>query len=490
MSTQLYSSPVSLYGDLEEPRLMQAAAEGLVLGAVRLRKKIGEGGVGSVYLGVHTRLNFPVAVKVLKEPSENNLPQFLREARLTVSVDHPNLVRVLDVNFDEATRAHYIVMEYVEGCSLFHLTQQSGRPAVPECLRIIRDSARAVGAAHSAGIVHCDIKPENILIRTLDKRVKVADLGFAGRWRAPAPAGRRSMVLSAPDAREYLAHTKEVAGTTGFLAPEVLLGESAMPASDVYALGTTLYELLTGVLPFGSPYDQSYYVRQLDGPAPDPRSLVASLPAEVCALVLRCLEADPARRFRDANMLADELDLLIAAWSQPAAEAPASLPAGPATDSCRRPVVLCVDDDEGVLGVLAQMLEENGFQPVCFNSAQKALESLPLVKPDVTVLDLMMPGMNGIELCRNLRAQPGYHDLAVLILSGADSPQAHSQAMEQGITDYLVKPVHTRELVVRVRLLSKLRAMNVERSAIETQLLKLKRKSDSATISNREFQVA
>jgi len=436
--------------------------EPVTLGGVLLKGKIGEGGMAGVYLGWHTRLKFPVAVKILKDPSALNLPMFLREARLTVSVDHPNLVRVFDVNAEPRSGLHYIVMEYVDGCSAYELLQrqlkQQHKPLGQlTALEIALCSARALGAAHRQGIVHRDVKSDNILIRARDGTVKVADLGFADNWER-----------SAAD-RQHRHST--VVGTTGFVSPEVLMGEPATPAADVYALGATLHELLTGYLPYGAPYDDGYYVRQLAGPAPDVRSLVPELDKDVANLVRRCLEHSSARRYADGNELAAALEEIIHRLA--GTKFLEKIPPGDTEDDYR-PVVLCVDDDEKVLELMKDILEGQGFQPVCFPDAVGALASLRDVKPDVAVLDLNMPGMNGLQLCQGLRQVDGYQELAVLIISGESTPDAVHDALEQGITDYLIKPVRSADLVVRVRLLSRLRAMNREKRVIETQLLRLK----------------
>lgn len=444
--------------------------EPVVLGGVVLKSKIAEGGMAGVYLGWHTRLRFPVAVKVLKDPSPANLPQFLREARFTVSVDHPNLVRVFDVDVEPRTGLHYIIMEYVEGCSAYQLLRRElekrNQPLAPlAALEIGLCTARALGAAHRLAIVHRDVKSDNILIRERDGAVKLTDLGFAGRWE---------MTRALSDHRH-----STVAGTTGFLSPEVLRGEDATPATDVYALGVTLYELASGWLPYGAPYDDSYYYRQLSSVLPDVRTRVPSLDGGLAKLLQRCLEVNPEHRYADGNDLAAALEGLIQRLA--GSKFLRTIAPGDSQEQSK-PVVLCVDDDEGVLELLKDILEGQGFRPVCFADPCAALAHLNSVRPDVAVLDLNMPVLNGVELCQKLRQIDGYQELAVLILSGERGPEAIQGALKQGITDYLVKPVSSHELAVRVQLLSKLRAMNQEKRTIETQLRKLKEGSGDSSI--------
>lgn len=467
------TAPTALDNDPLLAPLQSKGNEAPILGGVLLKGKIGEGGMAGVYLGWHTRLKLPVAVKILRDSSPANLPQFLREARLTVSVDHPNMVRVFDVNMEPHTGLHFIVMEYVEGCSAYQLLQRQlaryGKPLSQlAALEIGLCAARALGAAHRQGILHRDMKSDNILIRQHDGMVKVADLGFAGHWeRHNGNGGHRHST---------------VVGTTGFLSHEVLMGETPSPASDVYALGATLYELLTGFLPYGAPYDDSYYTRQLAGPAPDARKRMPELDQQVAGLLARCLETDPSRRFADGDDLAAALEKLIHALAG-TKFLQAISPDAP--DEKHRPVVLCVDDDEGALELMRDILEAQGFQPVCFSDGAEALAKLPSVQPDVAVLDLHMPRYDGVQLCQGLRRVNGYEELAVLIVSGEHEPSTIHDALDRGITDYLVKPVSGRELVVRVKLLSKLRAMSREQRMIETQLLKLRSVHDSDKVAAR-----
>lgn len=437
--------------------------EALMLGGVLLRAKLGEGGMGSVYLGWHTRLSLPVAVKVLKEATPANLPMFLREARLTVSIDHPNLVRVFDVNYDSVSGLHYIVMEYVSGISAFQFLDEqqakNGR-GVSEvaALEIALSVARALSAAHQAGIVHKDVKSDNILIRRSDGMVKLTDLGFAGKCSELGRSEKAAVV----------------AGTMGFLSPEALMGEVSTPAGDVYGVGATLYELLTGQMPYGAPYDESYYTRQFSGEAPDIRTNVPEISEHTAKLIQRCLESDPRRRIPDGDALVKAIETVTSVLTTHSSK---QLPAVNSASLDEQPVVLCVDDDESVLEVLKDVLEMEGFHPVCFSDAQEAVQNIDRIKPDVAVVDLMMPKIDGVSLCKKLRSVKGFEELGVLILSGTQQPQIINTALHSGVDDYLLKPVRNRELVTRLKLLTKLRLMRREKSVIETQLLKLRHSS-------------
>ena len=433
---------------------------GLLLGGVELKSVIAEGGMGTVYKAFHQRLNLPVAVKILKRGCEADLPMFLREAQLTVSIDHPNLVRVYDLNVDPVSGLHYMVMEYVEGCSAYQLLERqmknNFRPlSATSVLEIGLAVARALGAAHAKDVVHRDVKSDNILIRARDGAVKLADLGLAGTFKATVSGGHARLTT--------------MAGTIGFISPEVVAGEPITPAADVYGLGATLYELLTGTLPHGSPFDDSYYSRQLRDKPDDPRLHKPDLSADVVAFLARCIERHPTDRFRDGDEAAAALEPLLHSLTGQRGMTSES------AEQRTRPVVLCVDDDQDILNLERDTLEAENFTTVCINNPLVALQRISEIRPDVAIIDLNMPGMSGIELCQRLRALEGFQDLGVIILSGEGQTHVMNHAFRKGITDYLLKPLNLPELVLRLNLLTQLRATESKKKLIETQLMRLKR---------------
>ena len=201
----------------------------------RLIEQIGAGGMAVLYKAQDLELGRMVAVKVLR-PSLVGDPEFLmrfkREARAAANLSHPNIVTVHDVGQD-GPNTHYIVMEYVPGQNLKQLLRAHGAFEVEAALAIVIEVCKGVGYAHRAGLVHCDIKPQNILV-TPDNSIKVADFGIA-----------RALSAAAPDEVEDV-----VWGSPHYFSPEQAAGEPPTPASDVYSIGVVLFELLTGQLPF------------------------------------------------------------------------------------------------------------------------------------------------------------------------------------------------------------------------------------------------
>jgi eukaryotic-like serine/threonine-protein kinase len=268
----------------------------------RVIRRLGAGGMATVWLAEDERLGREVAIKRLRtDAPEESLARFRREARLGATLNHPNFVSVYDtVATDEGA---LIVMEYVPGQSLEDL-EKRGPMDPDQAVSILRGAAAALDHAHTVGVVHRDIKPANILVRE-DGTVKVADLGIA----------------RALDATQITAEGK-VIGTMPYMAPERLRGAgSGRPASDVYALAAVAYELLSGVhVDEAAPGGEH---------PPDRRALAAhwpDAPPPAFAAIMRGLSEDPARRQRSAGELVDELAGGLARGHEDTRPLTASLP--------------------------------------------------------------------------------------------------------------------------------------------------------------------
>jgi eukaryotic-like serine/threonine-protein kinase len=207
------------------------------LGEYRILRLLGEGGMGSVYLGYHEGQKQPVAIKVLAENLASNqayVDRFYREARSGALLNHPNIVRPIAVGQDRVTNKHYLVLEYVDGPSAHALLGRYGRLSIGDAVHIARDIARALEHAHSRNVVHRDIKPDNILI-TRSGVAKLSDLGLAKRI----------------DEASHLTAARQGFGTTYYMPYEQAINAKTVDGrSDIYALGATLYHLVTGEVPF------------------------------------------------------------------------------------------------------------------------------------------------------------------------------------------------------------------------------------------------
>jgi serine/threonine protein kinase len=265
-----------------------------MLGRYQLVGRIGQGGMGVVYKAFDPQLRRVVAIKLLPpegfRQSKETVGRFLREVEAVARLRHPNIVPIYDVGTYEG--GHYYVMGLVEGGSLSQkLRQQVVAPR--EAAALIEKIARAVQHAHEHGVVHRDVKPANIL---LDERgePQITDFGLA-------------KLLAEPDAAVTQAGT--IVGTPAYMSPEQAKGRAseAGPATDLWSLGVTLYELLTGRKPFGGEGSLGVLHQVATAEPPRPRSLRADLDPGLEAICLKCLEKEPAKRYASAGTLADDL---------------------------------------------------------------------------------------------------------------------------------------------------------------------------------------
>ncbi|MBK7781273.1 MAG: protein kinase [Ardenticatenia bacterium] len=375
-----------------------------------LIETLGQGGMAVVWRAEDRLLGRTVAVKILRDQYAQDpefLARFRSEARSAAALNDPGVVAVYDVGSDGGR--HYLVMELVDGQDLKQVIRQDAPLAAERVVRIGAELARAVGQAHKAGLVHRDIKPQNVLVAP-DGRMKVADFGIA---RAVAEAG-----LTAPGI---------VLGTVHYLSPEQAAGQTATPASDVYALGVVLYEMLTGELPFTADSGVGVAMKIL---REDPRPLAEvnpDVPDVLARIVARAMAREPQDRFPDANVLADALQAyreasLDGTMRHPAlVTAPPGTPPGtplqtppnspglPAGESARLPSGPLLDRTGLLLGLVALiallgliplwqgLLDRIGQPPV--NEAPQDAPLLTLVAepaPAATIAQVAVPAVEGL----------------------------------------------------------------------------------------------
>lgn len=257
----------------------------------RLLERAGSGGMATVYKAQDLMLRRLVAVKLLHDGLTDNeefLQRFQREAHAAANLSHPNIVTVHDIGQDK--HRHFIVMEFVSGRTLKSLIreylQREGDPLpVARTLNLAIQICAGIGYAHRAGLIHCDVKPQNVLV-TRDDRVKVADFGIA---RALSQASL---------------HTgSQLWGTPHYFAPEQAAGEPATPASDVYAIGIILFEMLTGRLPFEAETLPALALKHLHETPPLITELNPAVPAQLEKIINKVLSKEPAGRYRTAGQL-------------------------------------------------------------------------------------------------------------------------------------------------------------------------------------------
>jgi len=257
------------------------------IGGCQLVRKLGEGAMGAVYQARHVGLDIPVAVKLMTpavaKSDADAAERFVREARLAAKVKHQNIVEVLNVGQEGGI--HFIVMELVEGGSLQDLLKREGRVPLARAIRLISNVCTGLEFAHANGVIHRDLKPANIMI---DRQgmAKIADMGLAKRVGDDIGMTQTGMAM----------------GTPLYLAPEQALdAKHADRRADIYSLGCTLYEMVTGRVPFEGDTLARIILAHAQAPVPDPRSVDPALPIAVSNITMKMMAKVPAERYQSAQ---------------------------------------------------------------------------------------------------------------------------------------------------------------------------------------------
>jgi eukaryotic-like serine/threonine-protein kinase len=347
-------------------------------------------------------------------------------------VNHPNVVPVYA--FGEHGDVPYFVMEFVPGQTLETWLSDPGTlPDLDRTIRILDDVCRGVEAIHAADTVHHDIKPSNILLDG-DLRPRIADLGLSVFYRRDLP------------------RANEIIGTPAYMAPEIAFSKDADPAmrsrADVYSLACVAYELLTGQTPFDGVGNMGMLLQHAMREASPPSRIRPSLPPAIDQAVLRALAKDPAQRTPTVEAFRREL---ITAHRHRA-------------DPTR---ILVAEDDDDSREALRLMLglEFPKADVECVSDGLAALEAFDREPPSVAILDLRMPGIDGMELTRLLRARPASSAMPIIVLTASGGPDEWRHLAALGADRLLVKPVILDDVIALVR-----RAMT-ERSGGGLQIL-------------------
>ena len=402
--------------------------EGKTIGPYRLLERIGRGGMATVYRAYHPALDRYVAIKVLAEFFADDLrysERFHQEARSVARLKHPNILEIFDFGYEDGCA--YLVFELVEGGTL---ADRTGRPMpLREVVRILEPLAGALDYAHERGILHRDVKPSNILLRA-DGSPVLGDFGLA---KMVGALGR-------------LTGSGTVMGTPEYMSPEQAADEPVGTASDLYSFAVVAYEMLTGRVPFHADTPAAVLLSHVTKAMPDTRELRGELSAHIEAVLRRGLAKIPRDRFATTKEFVAALK--PAAWPD---DVPAAVGNTRLTRTERTPVVLVVDDGEANRELIEACLAGVDCQVRTAEDGASALKGVQAWRPDLVLLDVQMPGIDGYEVCRRIKASPATRLLPVVMITSLDRTEDRVLALECGADDYMTKPVDRIELVARVR---------------------------------------
>ncbi|MGH4140611.1 Stk1 family PASTA domain-containing Ser/Thr kinase [Clostridium sp.] len=263
----------------------------LLLNRYELLEKIGEGGMGTVYKAKCHLLNRFVAVKILKaelNDDEEFVGRFKKEATSIARLSHPNIVNVHDASEEE--HINFIVMEYIDGKTLKSVIKENGRLSSVETVDIAFQVAKALECAHKNKIIHRDIKPDNIMIME-DNMVKVMDFGIAK-----------------VDDSKTATNANGIMGTVRYLSPEQAKGNIADCRTDIYSLGIVMYEMVTGKVPYNAESAISIAMMHIQEPVIPPKEIISDIPENINAVIVKCMEKEPNKRYQTAREVADVLE--------------------------------------------------------------------------------------------------------------------------------------------------------------------------------------
>lgn len=310
----LTSAALAIYAAYSLNGVRRELREARQLGQYRLLKKLGEGGMGEVYLAEHQLLKRPCALKLINSDLEDNsiaLARFEREVQSAAMLSHPNTIEIYDYGHtDDGT--FYYVMQYLPGLTIHDLVRNSGPMPPGRIVYLMTQVCGALAEAHRMGLVHRDLKPANILVAILGGQCDVAKVLDFGLVKQTAPADGKQLTADFT-----------VSGTPSYMSPEQARGEREVDGrADLYSLGAILYYMATGRAPFERDNPMSVMIAHAAEPVVPPSQLRADLPADLEAVILRSLSKSPAERYQEARALGDDLAKCQCAadWDQARAE--------------------------------------------------------------------------------------------------------------------------------------------------------------------------
>jgi len=416
--------------------------DGAMLGPYRIVERIGRGGMATVYKAYHAALDRYVAIKVLPDffaEDDGYRERFQLEAQSVARLRHPNILNVFD--FGQEGGITYLVLELVEGGTL--ADRLGAQMDLQGVVAILRPLASALDHAHSQGVVHRDIKPSNILMHR-DGTPILADFGLAQLAAVVRKLTASGIVLGTPE----------------YMSPEQSAGGEIGPPSDLYSFGIVAYEMLTGRVPFQADTPVAVLLSHLNKPVPPTLELAGELSGHVEVVLRKALAKAPQDRFASASEFVAALT--PAAWptrERSGANGASNGETPQRKVSRSRPKVLVVDDGEANRELIEACLAGVDCQIQLAEDGPSALQAIEAAPPDLVLLDVQMPGMDGYEVCQRIRADPKLRLIPVVMITALDNGADRVKALDSGADDFMSKPVERVELVARVKSALRLKAV-------------------------------
>jgi serine/threonine protein kinase len=431
------------------------------LGPYKLLNRIGHGGMGEVWKAEDTNLLRTVAVKLLKEEMASDAEwkaRFLREARTAARLSHPNIATIYAV--DEVDKRMYIAMELVEGQSLKAMIA-ARTMSMPDVVRIVKRCADALAEAHTHGVIHRDVKPENIVVTR--RGVKMLDFGIAKLVDAPAEdAGK-------------LTSDGTVIGTPDYMSPEQALGKPIDHRSDIFSLGVVLHEALTGKHPFARASVTETLVNIVTREAPDLAKALPDAPAALVEIAQKAIRKKPEDRFETAKLMASALNKIYPSTSSayfpvvgretptiPITPTPApEVPPAPAPPPAKRKSsgrnmavpsdwrVLVADDDPEVRKQLCAVLSQHRLAYDEAANGSEAIQQLKQRKYALAFIDLMMPRIDGWAVVDFIRSHKEHRGTKTYLVAAGE--QRLSAADQDVVSGVVSKPFDPAKLDLLLR---------------------------------------
>ena len=413
----------------------------LIAGKYQVLKKLGEGGTGIVFLVEHVDRERRYALKLLARSlslDDRAIRRFKQEAEVLERFFHPGSVQLRDFGKTEDGR-YYMTTDYCEGMPLKDAISEYGPTRIKDCLECAIQLLDVLGAAHRMGIVHRDVKPENIMVEEppgSEKVYRLLDFGIA----------------KLREGLDTLNITVEgtTVGTPQYMSPEQAAGEAQLDHRvDLYSCGIVLYELITGHVPFrGENMLQTLLMQSTRAPAPFAEAL--GLPESLERLVFKALEKDRNRRYRTAEEFLDACVQYLGALPQVLPSAPAPKPQPPQEEretaehqSIHIPnpalqfKILCLDDDASILSLMKTLLEQQGYQVFPTSNCSGIHDVLFGENVRFMISDVQMPGLPGPKICQMLKES--MRDITIVLFSSIDEHELEQAATESRADAWMSK---------------------------------------------------